>query len=278
MMKSHRLLALGTAVVVGCVAVAVSAQAPASPAFDVASIKPNKSGDPVATFGIQGGGRVIAANFPVGGLISMAFRTPAGVLRRSQIVGGPDWLNIDRFDIEAKPPSSLGPGIRLDAPEIAEMLRTLLTERFKLAVHHEMRETSVFDLVLARSDRRLGSQIRQVQVDCAAMRAARTPAPVCAVVTAPLKGLTGRGATMEQIASALSGIADRGVRDHTGLTGTFDLDFAWVAPQTPLAQSADPNTPSLSTALQEQLGLKLEPMKESMDVLVIDHIEHPTEN
>ena len=208
-------------------------------------------------------------------------------LQNFQIVGGPDWFDSDRFDIVAKAAD--------DAPpeRMLLMVRTLLADRFKLAVHTETREIPIYALVMARSDGRPGPQLRAAAVDCAALLAAaraggppppRAPAgerPICGMQTAPGRMMAG-GYALPDVARNLSNFAGRMVVDKTGLTGLFDLDVTWTpdqmppGPLPPGAPAIDPNGPSIFTALQEQLGLKLDSQRGPVDVLVIDHAEQPT--
>jgi uncharacterized protein (TIGR03435 family) len=178
------------------------------------------------------------------------------------------------------------------------MGRALLTERFKLIVHYETRELPIYALVMARTDGRIGPQLHPVEVDCIAQRAAQRaavgsappspgslpPIPPCFIGQFP-GNWTGLAVTMSQVASALQG--DRLVVDRTGLSGQFDLTLSYTPdqmpsqgppPGAPPLPPIDPNGPSIFTALQEQLGLKLESTKGPVDVLVIDHVEHPSED
>jgi uncharacterized protein (TIGR03435 family) len=131
------------------------------PAFEVASVKLNKSGDSRVIGGrTQPGGRFTMANVQLREIIRLAYR-----LQSFQVLGGPNWINSDRFDIVAKAESSAAP------EQVWLMLRTLLAERFKLAVHNETRELPVFALVVARSDGTLGPQLRPADADCVAAAA-----------------------------------------------------------------------------------------------------------
>jgi bla regulator protein BlaR1 len=271
--------------------------------FEVASIKPNKSGDGRIMIGMQPGGRFTATNVPLRMLIRNAYQ-----LQDSQIVGGPDWMATDRYDIVAKaeegavsgPPPPLGqPG------PIQLMLRSLLAERFKLVVHNEDKEMPIFALVLNRPDGKLGSQLTKSDVDCAAMmgrgrgdgpgRGGPPPGPPqpgqpmpCGIRMAPGNMVVG-AAPISQIASTLSQFAGRIVIDKTGLTGNYDMNLTWTpdnmpqrahgAPE-PLINGVpiDPNGPSIFTAVMEQLGLKLDSQKAPINVLVIERAEHPVEN
>jgi len=214
-------------------------------------------------------------------------------LPRSHMSGGPSWMSTERFDIVAK-----AEGVP-SAPEIFEMLHSLLNERFKLAVHTEEREGDVYNLILARSDGRLGPMLRQSTVDCEAQRASAASTsgggipiqiPACPISNYPGR-FVGTSIPLTALARTLVVWVDgRDVRDRTGLTGLYDIDLTWtperlgpLPPNVPAEvlrarEAIDPNGPSLFTAVQEELGLKLEPKKDKIEVLVIDHVEHPAED
>ena len=268
----------------GRLAAGQASQTP-GPAFEVASVKPNRSGPgSVQRAGLQPGDRVTMTNVTLRTLIQIAY---PGM---SEIVGGPSWVGSgpagDRFDVNAK---AEAPASR---EELQLMLRTLLADRFKLATHPESRDEPVFALVFARSDRRLGRNLRPAATDCAALRAAaassgdRDPCGLRTFVNALVTGrMSVRGMGLDQILGLLSRDAGRKVVDKTGLSGAFDCELTWT-PQVFLQRSfdrerfssIDPDGPSIFTAVQEQLGLKLESARGAVDVLVIDHVEHPTEN
>ena len=171
------------------------------------------------------------------------------------------------------------------------MVRALLADRFKLKMHTEPREQSVFALVLARSDGKFGSQLKKSETACTAPTAPRT-GPIdlsvpnqCGVIMGGPGRLNFRGVTMDVLAAQLSARVGRSVVDRTGLSGRFDLDVDF-APQPLRAEpGSDPASvdrpadsgPSIYTAIQEQLGLKLDSQKRSVDVTVIDSVERPTE-
>ena len=262
------------------------------PRFEVASIKQNTSDDR-ARMGAQPGGRVSVTNTPVRNLIATAygmFSAPAMI--RARIVGGPDWLDADRYDIKAKASGEFQFGPDGPPKDMLLMLRALLEDRFKLKMHYETRELPTYDLVLARTDRTLGPELHKANVDCEAVFAARRagaapPArgpiepPPCALISGPARTIAG-AASMQQLATNLTARLERPVVDKTGLTDRFDFMLAFTPDQRPLPQSPpglppiDPDGPGLFTALQEQLGLKLVASKALMDVLVIDSVEHPT--
>jgi uncharacterized protein (TIGR03435 family) len=178
------------------------------------------------------------------------------------------------------------------------MLRGLLDERFALRLRTEMRSLSTYALQLARTDGRLGAQLRTSTIDCAANLASPTPNtasvdsqgwPPCGL--ALVRSMVGKlrtrveakhsAVTMQQFAGALQRVVGRPVLDRTGLVGTFDLEYAYVQenPSTAAGAAAEPaDLPDLFTALQEQLGLKLEPSKDAVEVLVIDSVEQPAPN
>jgi uncharacterized protein (TIGR03435 family) len=276
-----------SALIVSLVSVfADGAQTPASSSFEVASVKPNTSSEIISSFAFQPGGRFTATNVTLRELIRAAY-----VIQNAQLDGGPAWIGSERFDVAAKAATA-----QTASPM---MLRALLAERFNLTTHSDVRELSVFELVIARSDRRLGPQLRQSQVDCAAMMAAVpiqvAPRPALSnpgarqacdtfVGVPPL--FAADGVSMAQLATSLSRVVARTVVDRTGLTGLFDFELQWTpeVPQRPTSIfrlngiDVDPDGPSIFTALQEQLGLKLESRAGPVQILVIDHVERPTED
>ena len=295
MRKFHCLPVMVIAVVAG-----LWAQTPPTadaPAFEVASVKPNMSGEPFIRMGGPPG-RFNATNVPLRQLIQIAYQ-----IQPFQLDGGPGWIGSDRFDIVAKVggdlqvPPAPGPGV---VGSVQLMMRTLLADRFKLVVHHETKEQAIYALVLARADGKLGPQLKPAAADCVALAAARgrsgpppgPPAPgqrpQCGMMMRP-GGLSAGGMPLAQLVASLSANIQRIVVDRTGLTGAFDIDLMWTPDQMPQGRGdpppgapplppIDPNGPSLFTAVQEQLGLKLESTKAPVDVLVIDHAEKPTDD
>jgi uncharacterized protein (TIGR03435 family) len=248
----------------------VLAQIPERLAFDTVSIKPT-SADTLPRWRVAPGR--LMANRTVKELVQMAFTTSGGAFRVEQIVGGPDWVDTAHFAINAQyaltdeearvtNPISFGPH------PLAPLVRALLENRFKLATHIEQRELPVYALVLARSDRRLGPQLHVSSLndaDCEArhQRASAT-APPCGLRNTA-NGFTAIGAPFS-VVRAFFGPLDRPMLDRTGLDGRFDAEFR-----------REDNV-AIFTTLQEQLGLKLDPRREPLDVLVIDHVERPTED
>jgi uncharacterized protein (TIGR03435 family) len=267
--------------------------------FEVASVKANKSGDNRIGIGFAPGGRFRATNVPVRELISAAYGTPQPIAA-FQITGGPRWIESERFDIAAKAAGDPQPGPNGPPPGMFVMLRNLLADRFQLSVHRETRDAPIYALALARADRTLGPQLHSSSTDCAAlMGAARgrgtppaSPAPgermPCGMRMFP-GSLSGGSASMAQLTNVLARFVNRTVVDRTGLTGNYDLDLQWTPDQMPQGRgdpppgapplpAIDPNGPSIFTAVQEQLGLKLDAARGPVDVLVIDRVEHPTED
>jgi uncharacterized protein (TIGR03435 family) len=281
----RRLLAT-SAVALSISAIGLNAgQDPGTPArvsFEAASIKPNKEGGAESYVRRQPGGRFNSVNMPLRVLITFAYQ-----IQPFQLVNAPDWVGEERFDIVAKmegdPPPVL-PGSGPDQMMLA--MRTLLADRFKFVVHRETRELDIYALVMARPDGKIGPALRQSGDDCArAMEAARKGGPPPQMLCGVRQNF-GRiqfaGFPLSQFANGLAGQVGRVVVDRTGLTGQwdFELTFAPEPPRGPLPPGVelppvDPNAPSLFTAIQEQLGLKLESTKGPVEVLVVDSIERP---
>jgi uncharacterized protein (TIGR03435 family) len=176
-------------------------------------------------------------------------------LQDFQITGGPGWVESDRFDIIAKAEGELKP------EERGVMMRALLSERFGLVTHQETRQLPVYDLVLAKPDGKLGDGLHRV--DCSK--------DSCGGTMVSNTNLKANGITLPGFSRTLSAILAKIVNEKTGLEGSFNIDLTWSRDET-----TDTSHPSIFTALQEQLGLKLESAKGPVDVLVIDHVEHPT--
>jgi uncharacterized protein (TIGR03435 family) len=175
------------------------------------------------------------------------------------------------------------------------MLQQLLADRFDLRGHREQRELPAYDLVVARKDGRLGQQIHKSSMNCTAWIAdgrpktatgSRSPVspsgerPICKTI-ATRKWLTGGARTMPDLAASLQSMLGRPVVDSTGLTASYDIDLQWAAMDLHAEEAATATSnegPSLFTALEEQLGLKLVPHKEKFNVFVVDEIKPPTPN
>ena len=234
-------------------------QAPAL-SFDVASVKPNASGDSHAHVGHKGG-TFEMTNVTLKSCITVAY----GVADAQ--VAGPAWLESERYDIVAKSSSDAGD----DRHTLR--LRTLLADRFKLAVHRETRDASVYELVAARNGPKLKPDPSGEGDDSMSSQRGH---------------LTARGVTMARLAGfrgSPRAALDHLVLDKTGIEGVFSFTLDWTPDDSPAASSPQgppkrsEKWPSLLSALQEQLGLKLEARRAPVESIVIDHVEKiPTEN
>jgi uncharacterized protein (TIGR03435 family) len=276
-------------------AVAVAQQPAGAPAFEVATVKVNPSG-PGPSFGLMllPGGRVFAQNASLRDLIRAAY-----VLEDSQLEGIPASIRSTRFDVDAR----MGGGATIDTARA--MMRTLLAERFRLAAHRETRQLPIYDLIMARSDRLPGRSLRTSGKECApvSLPAGLPPAPpppagggtpiTPGAFQCPSGLLPGhlslRSLDMTAFASVLwRRLLQRPVIDRTGLSGQFDIDLTYLpeletvngrpASENPSLPAQILGAPSIFTAVQEQLGLKLESSRGPVDVLVVDRVEALIEN
>ena len=260
---------------------ATSVSTPVRLTFEVASIKRNVSGDQNSSVRGQPGGRVIVTNNSLYNLIRNAYNA-----QRFEMVPGknlPDWIDSDRWDINAKAPDDA------TQPQMMQMLQNLLAERFKLVVRREVREMPIYALVLDRADGRFGAQLHRSEVDCAALAAAARaggpppptpagPGPFCGTRTNNTSGVAHvamHGIPLANFVRNLSAAAGRFVVDQTGLTGPFELELKFTQDQG-VGGAPPTEFPSLFAALREQLGLRLEAQKGAVEVLVIDSAERPT--
>ena len=270
-------------------------------------------------------GMISANGVPVRLLMRQAF----GQLQDFQLIGGPDWISSDRFDIEAK----IEGGAPMTPQVLQSVIRQILEERFALKTHRETRELPIYALMVARSDGRLGPNLKPSSTECSTMMSqrGRGPAPggapgpdarggvaitrggpppdgrggpgraggpppfdfdappVCGQRGGGFGRLRAGGTTMADFATMISGTAQRVVIDKTGLTGYYDIALTYTPTGDQLPQGApppgapapppiDPDGPSFFTAIQEQLGLKLDNQRGPVEVVVIDSIQQPTEN
>lgn len=237
----------------------VFGQSTAEPlAFEVASVKPSPP-DGSHVMGLYPGGRFVATGATLRILIELAYR-----IQPYQHKGGPGWLDSDRFDVIAQAGRSVG------NDEVDRMLQTLLADRFKLAMHQDPKLLPGFMLVVAKHGPKLKGQ---------------SQGPF-AVRPGPKMGRRIIGpASMQQLAESLGRMLGRPVVDKTGLPGHFDFSLDWT-PDNPPAPANQPDLPQapgaftdgLLTALEDQLGLKLEPQKDLGTLYIIDHVERPSEN
>ena len=237
----------------------------ADPAFEVATIKPSKPDAEGADYGIDGR-HISTANTSVDDLIGYSY----GV-HRKQIFASPDWAGSDKFDIDGVPNL---PGEPSDI-QMKSMVQKLLADRFKLKFHREKKELSVYVLSVAKNGPR--------NLARSASSGEGFSIPIGGAEGGIRMGVQNGTLTNFAVFGLQGAVLDRPVVDRTGLTDRYDFALKWMPDdsqfggQVQLPAVKDP-LPNLFTAIQEQLGLKLEPMKASVDVLVIDHVEKPSAN
>ena len=230
----------------------------AQTAFEAASIKPSRMDQQSHLIRPSAGG-LTAQSFPVKNMITWAYQ-----VKDFQVVGGPSWMGSDYFDVDAKAPGKASPA------ELQAMMQTLLKERFKLALHHETREQPIYALTVAKG----GPKIQPMKPDDCVPRGTDLPSGKGAGDFCGVQGL-GNGlllankATMPNVAKIFELAVGRPVVDHTGIAGEFVIHLKFAPNDAP----PDSDLPNLFTAVQEQLGLKLEPARGPVDVVVIDSIE-----
>jgi bla regulator protein blaR1 len=272
-MRTHGLL-LPLLLLAG--APAVHAQSPDSdgPAFEAATVRPNTSGETRRQIEVLPGGRFNAINMTLWQILSIAYPIDGKFRDEINLTGGPGWINSDRFDIIAKAEGS--PGLDTNKPgstvtdvdreaveRIRMMLRRFLAERFKLRLHHETRHLPLYELVMAKTDGGAGPELRKAAGNCGCeCGSIRRMGPNKVVGTEVSPG---------SLAHSMSDWVGRTVVDKTGLTGPMDFSLTWSTENTP-----DSTAPSIFTAVEEQLGLKLVPARGPVDVLVVDAAERPT--
>ena len=250
--------------------------------FEVASVKRNVSENPASIQVLPNGVNVI--NQPLRVILQAAYE-----INQFRILGGPNWIHTDRFDIVARTATPVPSG------ELRPMLRALVVERFNLVARIEKRPFPAYAMVLARNDGTLGPQLTLSTVECAPPPGARganvdpKPSPQAVACGPRPGGGFGRvwlvATPLPQLAAILGLTLGETVLDKTGLTGRYDveLSFAPDPARLPAGVELDRDAPefarpSLFTAVEEQLGLKLEPYKEELDALVIESVEQPKEN
>jgi uncharacterized protein (TIGR03435 family) len=315
-MKTALVVCAVVALGIGHARAFTQATTPAAPVrFEVASVKPsdpnNGSAGVLGSIPMmrpQGAGGVAISNMPLRLLVRMAYG-----LQDFQIVGGPSWQMTSKFDIIAKAPEGSATGTQ----DLLPMMKTLLSERFKLKGHTETRELPIYALMIARSDGKLGTDIKPSSSNCsdpadaqkraqelakgggAAMLSALAKGETIPCTIMPMInpsnpgaggfGLRGNGQTMRGLIQFLTQVTGRVVHDKTGLTGLYDFELRFdpqvlmaLLPQLGLNIPAGANanvpasdSPALLTALQEQLGLKLESQRGPVEVLIIDSAELP---
>jgi uncharacterized protein (TIGR03435 family) len=258
-MLLKRAIAIAGLTVLAGMGAAAQTQPPARKEFEVASIRKNDSERPrvyVTPFAFLPSGRFTATNVTLTDVIVMAYET-----RRIQMRGGPSWIDSERFDIVAKADDARG---EVAKGEWAPMVRALLEDRFKLVLHRETKEMTVYALVAGKTPSKLQPAKEEEQK---------------AMTRGDRGQMTFQGMPLSGLVNTLANILHTPVVDGTGLKGSFDFTLDPLE----LSDHTQPVTPDswpdlVLTAVREQLGFKLEKQKASLEITVIDHAEEPTDN
>ena len=266
-------LAMAIAAVVGLCCETAIAQVNTPPTFDAASIKRSAS-DSDTFMKAHPGGRLELSRVTLKTLTALAYR-----LQPFQISGGPPWVSSEYFDITTEAAE------RPSEDQLFLMIRALLAERFSLKAHFETAERPVYILVAGKARRSPppGLQV-STEGSCVKEYPAAPPDPnACGSIGMGANHLEAYEVSMARFAEALTRAVDRPVIDKTGRTENFNISLRWLPDEHQAIPSTDaisipPDTPSIFTALQEQLGLKLKPSKAETDLLVIDRAQRPGEN
>jgi uncharacterized protein (TIGR03435 family) len=281
LMATASLLALlSVSAILSSLPIELAAQAPAAAptTFDVASVRKNTSGGAAGgQFQIFPGGQFRAANATVRQLVQAAYDF---TYERFQIVGGPSWIDDERYDVQAAPvPQSRD---RIATPqEIAVRIQAMLADRFKLVLRREMREMQLYDLRVARPG------ALRANTDTCAPRGREPKAkddarPYCGLSSRAdsrgLEHLIGTGVPMPILARRLQQLVEAIVVDQTDLAAAYDFTLDYVRPRDFAERRDVTDGVSIFTALQEQMGLRLLPRRAPVEVMVIDSVERPTEN
>jgi uncharacterized protein (TIGR03435 family) len=239
----------------------------AHPTFEVATIKPSDPNSQNLSALSEVGRHISFTNQTVKGLIVFAYG-----MQEKQLADAPAWLETEKYDLQGVPDIEGTPNLL----QIQEMFRKLLVDRFHLKTHMEKRDLAVYALTVSKN----GPKISKSQGDPTAVGTTRI-----IHLTHQLVVLKVMNASLEDFLRQMKGILDRPLVDQTNLTGKFDFTLQWEPDESQLnilglhvSQPAD-NTnaqPGLFTAIQEQLGLKLDAVKAPADVLAIDHVDQPS--
>jgi uncharacterized protein (TIGR03435 family) len=265
-----------------------NAQAPAQqkPAFEVASIKPNAAG--------PGGGparvtsdsrRFVGSNATLRTVLLFAYRPQTGrTLRYGDITGVPSWADNEHFDIEAK----VNPGIDATPEQMRLMVQSLLADRFQLKVRWETREMPTYNLVAAKNGIKIKPSQDQspITIDIAPANQASPPRGTPRTIAKPSPSgialsLSGEALPIDTLVNTLQSYAGRPLFDKTGLGGMFDVKlefFMEASGGNPGATAPDPSGPTFATAIEDQLGLKLESSRSPVEILIVDSVQRPSEN
>jgi uncharacterized protein (TIGR03435 family) len=266
-----------------------------NPTFDVASVKPNKSGSMRTRIMFQPGGRFTADNITLKMLIRLAYN-----VQNFQITGGPSWIDSDKYNIEAKATGEPEEEMRNMTEEQRKasmdrrrmMIQALLADRFKLTLHKESKDAPIYALVVAKSGVKIKELPPEEKKDDGPKDMDKPDAkhPMRGGMRMGRGELSGQEIKLSFLADALSNEVGRKVIDETGLKGDYTFELKWTPDESHDAgvrgpggpgdapPPPDANGPSVFTALQEQLGLKLDSKKGPVDLLVIDQAEKASEN
>ena len=245
-------------------ALLVAQQAAPKPPFEVATIKRNVSLAEGGSIGMEPGGRFRAINADLRFMIATMYRTGPRLFA-SQIIGLPDWATTEHWDITAKVTDDLAGQPPQDLfRKMPPMVQSLLEDRFKLRLHRDTQPQPTYALVVARRDGAMGPRFRPTTIDCLKEYVK------CQTQSTP-GHFAGAGVTIPTLMIVLSNAVERVVVDRSGLKGSFDVDLEWSSDSTS-------DKASIFTAVQEQLGLKLEFERNPVDVVIIDYVERPTED
>jgi uncharacterized protein (TIGR03435 family) len=238
--------------------------ADAVPTFEVATIKPSNPDQQGKVFTVRGR-EVLTINTSVRDLVAFAYS-----VHPRQIVRGPGWLETEKFDVTGQPDIEGVP----NQLQLRTLVQKLLTDRFKLTFHREQQELSIYALVVGPKGPSL-------------TKSSGNPNGLPSLIFRGLGSLPAINASMADLARAMqAAVLDRPVVDRTGLEGRYDFTLTWTPDETQFASMGvkvpppptDAAAPSLFTAIQEQLGLKFEPSRAPVDVMVIDGVDHPSPN
>ena len=240
------------------------------PRFEVASIKRNTSGSQGTNWRASGG-RFVAENVSLRNLLRWSYW-----VQDFEIAEGANRIDSDHYDIEAKT------DVNSDVQEMRSMVQGLLQDRFKLVLHHETRELPVYVLTVAKDGSKLKAGACITQEPNTPPAPGQLPSAYCGWSGIGNNNFQGTGIPVTILADYLGAVLKRKVVDKTALAGTFDVSLRWapdgVSTGNPTVPSTDSGGPSIFTAIQEQLGLKLDSAKGPVEVLVIDQLEKPSEN
>jgi uncharacterized protein (TIGR03435 family) len=260
----------GLILTAGLIPLSLLAQTPTAtePAFELASIKPSTPGDRSGKFAtMQSGHQFVVRNYTFKDLVSFSYDLPP-----RRISGGPAWTDIDLYNILAATPGQAPPNLK----DQMAMVRSLLDGRFQFRYHREQRELPVYELTVAKNGLKLTPSTAPPDTQ---------PLLVNRVFPGSRVQLPGRNVTMTEFASELQrGVLDRPVVDKTSLTGKYDFDLEWEYDDTqfgghlPPIDSGKSGKPDLFAAIQQQLGLRLGSARATVDTIVIDSVQRPSEN